>query len=119
MNISIFMIAYLALTSGTHYVDENQTIQNVLTIIEENIEYKLDYGLAKSMRELDNTRTGDCTEVANFLKNRLNRYGIPAKFRKGWAVCNGQRVTHDWIEVRGVPYDVRSWGNCTNFEVGR
>ena len=118
MSGTMLMIMTLVMINGT--VDEGATINATFDMIHNQTEYEFNWW-PKSTYEFEKSRKGDCTDAAKLAKTKLRKYGIWVKKRFGTADCwNGTgyvTVKHDWIEYKGIAYDVRQWGACQNYQV--
>lgn len=81
--------------------DQNATIDNVLTFVNYNIDYKF-YYYPRTIQRTWETMEGDCTDRSLVAQEMLKLNGINTALAHGWGTyCNNGRTgrcKHDWLE---------------------
>lgn len=85
----------------------NMTDNQTILFVDESVEWWLEYEFhyeRRSVKEVIETRNGDCTGRARLKKAILDEYGIKSRFVRGYA--DGYK--HDWLEYNT---DGKWWTN--------
>lgn len=81
--------------------DQNATIENVMTFVNYNIDYKF-YYYPRTIERTWETMEGDCTDKSMVAQEMLKVNGINATLAHGWVTYTNDgrtgRYKHDWLE---------------------